>query len=246
MQQMSSTSPYLSIIIPAFNEERTLAGHILTLLPILAEAVEQSWEIIVVDDGSDDRTCDIVMAFADQRIVALRHAKNSGKGAALKSGVGRSRGQLLLTCDADMSTSPRVLKAFIRQLDNGCDIIIGNRQNTKSRLIRPQSAIRRFLGRGYATLANLTTGLRIEDFSCGFKLYRGRVARQLYALAQIDGWATDIEILGLAHRCGYKTCEAPVDWTDGETSSVRIATDMGPVLRDILRVAVRLRRFNPK
>jgi len=245
MPPMPSTSPYLSVIIPAFNEERTLARHIRSLLPILAEVAEQAWEIIVVDDGSADRTCDIVAAFADQRIAALKLATNSGKGAAIRTGVARSQGQLLLTCDADMATAPQVLKVFVRQLANGCDIVVGNRQDAKSRLIRPQSAIRRFLGRGYAALANLATGLRIQDFSCGFKLYRGRVARQLYALARIDGWATDIEILGLAQRCGYKTCQAPVDWTDGATSSVHIAADMGPVLRDILRIAVRLRRFTP-
>lgn len=232
----------LSVVIPAFNEADTLPPHVARLRPVLDRLSPSGWEILVVDDGSADGTAAAVEALGlAPRVRVLRSAANRGKGAALRLGVAATVGDLVLTCDADMATPPESLGAFVDALRGGADVAIGNRRSRAARIERPQPWIRRFLGTGYLALCRALTGVRLEDYNCGFKLFRGDVAREVMAATRTDGWAIDMESLAIAARGGRRIVELPVVWRAGDRSAVRLGRDVLVTLREMVRIGWRLR-----
>lgn len=234
--------PQLSVVIPAYNEERTLARHFDILIPVLTDLHGTDWEIIVFDDGSLDQTAAVVKAYSNERIHTSSHHPNRGKGAAVCAGIALARGDVILICDADMATPPQTLVPFFAAIRNGADIVIGNRKDPQSQIMRQQTWLRRFLGNGFIRLAALLTSTPIVDFNCGFKLFRGEVARELFAMTTTPGWAYDIELLALAARRGHKIVEYPVEWRHGENSCVRLPGDLFKTLWEMARIWWRLRR----
>jgi len=235
------TKPAISIVIPAYNEEAVLPDHFDNLIPLLEELFPGSWEIIVVDDGSTDRTAQVVVEMRHQAIRLLSPGVNRGKGAALRDGVLASTGNLMLMCDADMATPPSMLRPFLAALHTDVDIVIGNRRSAESRIERKQSLPRRILGRVYNRLAIFLVGVDVADINCGFKLFRGKIARELFAYSTTAEWAIDLEILALASRRKCKIAEVPVVWRDGDKSSVRIVRDMMKTLCQMIQLFFRLR-----
>lgn len=233
----------LSVVIPAYNEESILAKHFDILVPLLQELFADRWEVLVVDDGSRDRTADVVVDYAHPAVSLLSPGVNRGKGAALRDGVMASRGELVLMCDADMATPPHMLRAFLDALHADVDIVIGNRRSPLSRIVRKQSLSRRVLGTCYKLLSTWLTGVDVADVNCGFKLFRGDLARRIFALATTAGWAIDIEILALAVHEGAEIVDVPVEWRDGDKSEVRIVHDTLATLVHMLKLSVRLRRM---
>lgn len=238
----SRTGLSLSVVIPAYNEEQTLPGHLDTLLPVLCRLCGDSWEVLVVDDGSGDRTAAVVRARGDERILLLSHRPNRGKGVAVKTGVLASRGDAVLVCDADMATPPEMLETFLQELGKGADLVIGNRKSPEARITLPQTPLRRFLGSGFIRLARLVTATAFADYNCGFKLLRGSAARDLFTAVQTGGWGYDIEVLGLAVRRGYRVTEHPVEWRHGDNSCVRLPGDLFKTLRELALIRNRLQR----
>lgn len=236
------TRPKLSVVIPAYNEEKTLAGHFDVLVPVLNGVLGTDWEVIVFDDGSIDRTAEVVREYGHERIRVLSHQPNQGKGAAVKAGILASRGDAVLLCDADMATPPVTLLPFLDALSNGAEIVIGNRKDPRSSIARKQPPLRRFLGNGFIWLSSFLTSTSVADFNCGFKLFRGDIARALMTETTAPGWAYDIEILALATRHGYKIVELPVSWSHGVNSCVRLPGDLFKTLREMIRIWVRLHR----
>lgn len=232
----------LSVVIPAYNEETTLPAHFDVLVPLLQKIYPDSWEVLVVDDGSNDRTADVVRDFGHPAIRLLSTGCNRGKGAALRDGMMTTQGELVLMCDADMATPPQMLPIFLAALRPDVDIVIGNRRSPESRIVRRQSLLRRILGTFYKLLATRLTGVAVADVNCGFKLFRGELARRLFAQATTAKWAIDIEILALAAKAGAKVAEIPVEWRDGDRSSVRILRDTVVTLKQMLEISLRLRR----
>lgn len=236
-------SPVLSIVIPAYNEATSLPPHLEILVPLLNSVIGDRWEVLVVDDGSTDQTVKVIESLGyGPRIRVLRSAENRGKGAALRRGVAESQGAMVLTCDADMSTPPEMLLPFLSALEQGADIVIGTRRSPEAKIARRQPWVRRFLGTGYLTLCRKLTGVRLSDFNCGFKLFRGETARELMAAARIDGWAIDMETLALAGRRHLTVRELPVSWSDSSRSAVRLARDVPATLREMFRIWCHLRR----
>lgn len=235
-------TPELSVVIPAYNEEKALPGHFAALAPLLDRLFGDSWEVIVFDDGSEDKTFEVTAAYGHPRIKALRHAPNRGKGAAVRSGFLATKGKRVLLCDADMSTPPETLPEFLAALSSGADIAIGNRVDKRARITRRQSLARRFFGTGFIYLSRFVTRTAIEDFNCGYKLFRGDLARELLGAAKTARWAYDIEVLALAVRRGCKIAEIPVEWRHMDNSNVRLATDIFRTLGELAKIWLRLKR----
>jgi dolichyl-phosphate beta-glucosyltransferase len=211
------------------------------LLPVLQGVCGEAWEIIIVDDGSTDRTAPVAEAYPHPAVRVLRTGVNQGKGAALRVGIGASTGAAVLMCDADMATPPETLKLFMEHLQGGADIVIGNRRSPLAQIVRRQSWPRRFLGTVYIFMTTRLLGVAVDDVNCGFKLFRGDVARRLFAAATAAAWTIDIEILALAAKAGCRVVEVPVVWRDGEASKVRLLKDTLMTFLQVLRLYVRLR-----
>jgi len=227
---MPTSSPaaapvHLSVVIPAFNEatriERTLDRSVEYL-----NGRGERWEIVVADDGSRDETPAIVQRYinthgdAAVRLVAL--PQNRGKGAALRAGVAATRGRRVLLMDADLATPIEELEALSSALDGGYKIATGSRAVTTSNVTRPQSSLRVLLGRAGNLWIRSLAVPGVHDTQCGFKLFDGDIARQLFARCREDRFGIDIEVLCLARRkLGLEIAEVGVHWEHQEGSKVR-------------------------
>jgi len=212
----------ISAVIPAYNEEDVLEASAHVLAGVLSRLSPSGWEIIIVNDGSRDRTAQTAARLADDpHVQIVQHERNRGKGAAVRTGVLLTRGEAVLICDADMSTPPETLEPFLAELSRGADLVTGDRRNRHSRIERPQSRLRRVMGGVYAVLARWITGISLRDFNCGFKLIRGDAARSLLKRCRSDGWTWDAEVIALAERSGLVVRALPVTWRQGDRTSVR-------------------------
>lgn len=229
-------SPYLSIVVPAFNEESRIGGSIERLREFL-EAFDRSWEILVVDDGSSDRTAEIVEEHAesDSRIRLLR-APHGGKGAAVKRGMMEAKGDWRFLSDADLSMPPENLERFFSGEDGEpeFDISIGSREAIGARRI-DEPWVRHFLGRIYNWTVKVVALRGIEDTQCGFKLFSAEAAEAVFPVQRLNGWSFDVENLFIARKAGFTIGEVPIDWQYYEGSKVTCAGSAAAYL-EIYRV----------
>jgi dolichyl-phosphate beta-glucosyltransferase len=233
----------ISVVIPVYNEAGCLPEHVDVLRPLLQSLSPDDWEIVLVDDGSSDGTGDVIARLAqDPRVRGAAHPRNLGKGAAVRTGVLASRGAAVLMCDADMSTPPATLREFLAALQQGADVVIGNRKSGAARIERWQPPLRVWLGLGFTRLANGLTGLSISDYTCGFKLFRGPAGRELFMATETPGWSFDVEILLRAARAGLVVREVPVTWRHVDDTRVRIARDVLRSFSELLSIWRRLGR----
>lgn len=210
----------LSIIIPCKNEAARLPTTLRTILEYVRKRDLES-EIIVVDDGSRDRTADVLAPFLDQypTITFVRHHKNLGKGAAIRTGVLQSAGDALLFTDADLSTPIEELETLMPYLDRGVDIVIGSRALNRALVVKSQPWYRQGIGRIGNVCIRLFLGLPYRDTQCGFKLFRGIVARELFRQLTMRRWSFDYEILYRAKRNRCHVKEVPVAWANSSHST---------------------------
>jgi dolichyl-phosphate beta-glucosyltransferase len=231
-------STALSLIIPAYNEERRIAPTLARVTEYL-EARRESYEVIVVDDGSHDRTCEVVreVAATNPHVQLLALPQNAGKGAAVRAGVLASRGVSVLFSDADLSTPIEEIERLEARLRDGADVAIGSRASAGD-VEREQRLFRRIQGRAFH-LAMRALGLRvagkIKDTQCGFKLFRGPVARVLFRELKLAGFAFDVELLELALD-RFDVAEVPVAWQHADGSKVRPGIDAMKMLADVVRI----------
>jgi len=241
--------PYLSIVVPAYNEERRLPA---TLARILCYLDEQPYdgEVIVVDDGSEDRTAEIVRGLMP-RYPNLRLIENDhrGKGYAVRTGMLAAKGQVVLFCDADLAVPIEETGRLLAWLEEGYDIAIGSREGLGARRYG-EPWHRHLMGRVFNLLVRLIAVGHFKDTQCGFKCFRGEVARDLFSSVRLYGegarpikgaaaTAFDVEVLFLALKRGYRVAEVPVEWHYGLQSKVNPLTDSIRMFRDVLLV-----RFN--
>ena len=227
----------ISIVIPAYNESQRLGR---TLDRVLTFVRQQDWdaEIIVVDDGSQDNTAEIVRAYEQKyEIVRLLHNPgNHGKGYSVRNGVLNASGDLILFTDADLSApieeAPKLLDALAR----GADVAIGSRWARSELQTRRQSILRQALGRVFNLLARTLLNLNFTDTQCGFKAFRREVARCIFPLQRIERWGFDPEILFLAQDLGYRVEEVPVVWAHDERTRISPLADGSKMVADMLRI----------
>jgi dolichyl-phosphate beta-glucosyltransferase len=231
----------LSVVIPAYQEGRRLGPTLDRIGSYLADRGEP-FEIVVVDDGSDDDTFEVARAREGHAVRALRLPRNRGKGAAVRHGVGASRGTLILLCDADLSTPIEELERLRPHLAHA-EAVFGSRAQADSRIEQRQPWYRERMGRTF-NLAVRAVGVRgLRDTQCGFKLLDGATARELFSLMIVDRFAFDVELAYLARRLGYRVREVGVAWRHVEHSRVRLVADSALMLFDVVRFRFRHRRL---
>jgi dolichyl-phosphate beta-glucosyltransferase len=232
-----SSSVNISMVIPAYNEERRLLP---TLLSIVEYFYQQgfSHEVIVVDDGSDDKTANLVRELGKRfhTIRLIRLPRNMGKGAAVRTGIRNATGNYVIYNDADGATPIGEIARLLAAIEQGADVAIGSRA-LYSPDTHVERKLRRFVaGRIFAFLVNALVVPRLGDTQCGFKMFRNHVAHRIFEFQQLDGFAFDIEVLRIAWLLGYSVVEVPVNWTDMRGSKVNLPRDSYRMFRDIFRV----------
>lgn len=229
-------TPRLSIVIPAYNEEARLPP---TLARVVAwiRAQDFACEVVVVDDGSADRTADAARAaLADVAHRVLVHARNRGKGAGLRTGMCDARGEYVLMTDADLSTPIEEAARFLDAHAAGAAVVIGTRKTHGAKLLRRQSRLRERMGRVFTLLSNALVCPGVTDFTCGFKCFRADACAAIFSRLREEGWAYDAEVLYLARRLGYGVVEVPVSWSNDPSTRVRLVRDAVGSFLGLLRI----------
>jgi len=224
----------ISIIIPAYNEEQRLKSTLEKVVAYLEE-YNPNYEIIVVDDGSKDKTFELASAF-HPKVRAIKQPRNMGKGAAVRTGMMAANGKLLLFSDADLSTPIYEINKIVEHIDCGFDVVIGSRAIDNDMIKVHQPFYREFMGKTFNKFVQLFAIKGIKDTQCGFKGFRSQVAKDIFSKTKIDGFGFDVEVLYLAHKNNYKIVEVPVEWYNDERSTVNPITDSFNMLLEILKV----------
>ena len=239
-------SPYLSIVIPAYNEAARIAP---TLRAVSAWLARQpfSGEILVIDDGSTDGTGELVRILAAELggIRLIESRPNRGKGHAVRLGMLASRGERRLFMDADHSTPIDELPALMARLDAGAAVAIGSRRAPGANAARKPPRYRRAWSRlaNRVVRASLIDGIR--DTQCGFKLFSCGAAEAIFPLVRTAGWGFDLEVLALARRMGLRVDELPVRFRDDPRSRIRPLRDAVRISREFFRIRRALRDCPP-
>jgi dolichyl-phosphate beta-glucosyltransferase len=217
--------PFLSVIIPAYNEAKRLP---LTLIDVDKHLQEQeySYEILVVNDGSTDETAEIVNRFVPliQNLKLIDNAENKGKGAVVRQGMLLAKGTWRVFMDADNSTSVVEFNKMIPYFKNGYEVVIGSRHVKGSKMSPPQPFYKRILGNAGNLMIQALLLPGIWDTQCGFKCFSDEAAEKVFNLTKIDRWGFDAEALALAKALGYQIREMPVFWVNDIRSHVSLRT----------------------
>ena len=229
------TRPFLSLIIPAHNEETRLAG---TLTRVLEFAEKQAYtsEILVVENGSLDRTLQIARDYAE-RFPRMRILQNplSGKGRAVQQGMLAAQGEYRFMCDVDLSMAVDEINRFLPPALQGYDIAIASRE-APGAIRYGEPYYRHIVGRIYNRLIQLLALPGLQDTQCGFKCFRGEVAGDLFSRQTLTGWSFDVEILFIARLSGYKTTEIPIHWYYNPHSKISLGRDALKMGLDLLTI----------
>ncbi|HEX4997495.1 MAG TPA: dolichyl-phosphate beta-glucosyltransferase [Terriglobia bacterium] len=236
MKRDSSARPLISIVIPAYNEEKRLARTIRETMAWSRNNLEDC-EILVVDDGSSDQTLAIARSFLNEdvclRALACPHR---GKGGAVRSGMLAAEGRYVLFMDADGATPLSETDRLLAALQNGYDVAVGSRVTNDADTIVKSSVARKGVRQAFISLVHLLASSGVRDTQCGFKMFRREVVRPIFSRQSVDGFAFDVEILLIARKLRLSIAEVGVNWTAQPGSTVNLLTDSFRMLRDIIRI----------
>jgi dolichyl-phosphate beta-glucosyltransferase len=237
---------YLSIVIPAYNEEKNLKKGVLDLVNNYLKKQKYSWEVLIVDDGSKDNTIKIVSDFVKKnKNFKLFKEPHRGKGGTVIAGMLKASGDIVVFDDMDQATPIEELEKILPKFDQGYDIAIGSRSGRKG-----ANVIRKIMAFGFMTLRTLILRLPFKDTQCGFKGFKKEVVSVIFKKMEIfsniqisSGSAVtagfDLELLYIARKMGYKIAEVPVEWEekgDRGTSGVNPIKDSWDGFRDLIKV----------
>ncbi|HEX7245555.1 MAG TPA: glycosyltransferase [Solirubrobacterales bacterium] len=243
--------PTLSLIVPAFDEEARLPALLDVLEGSAEEAVARAGfelaETLVVDDGSGDRTAEILAAAGGPKLRPILGGAHEGKGAAVARGVRAAGGEYVLLADADLSTPLGELGQLSAAIREGADVAVGSRAVAGAAVDRGP-VHRKLTGRAFGVAVRLLTGLPIRDTQNGFKLLRTATARELFSEQLCPGFAFDVELLMRAQRAGLRIAEVPVLYVHDSRSRLRVGRASFEMLAEVSRLALRLqgRGFRPR
>jgi glycosyltransferase involved in cell wall biosynthesis len=219
----------LSIVIPAYNEERRLPPTLDRILEYLKSADFADWEVLVVNDGSRDRTVEVVKRYIalDGRIRLLENPGNRGKGYAVRNGMLASLKEWALITDADLSAPIEELSRLTDAARlQSAQVAIGSRAIDRSLVSVHQTAFREFSGRFFNIVMRIVTGLPFHDTQCGFKLFSHEAAHAIFARQQIEGFGFDVEDLMIARTLGFKAIEVGVRWANVDGTKVSLMSGL--------------------
>lgn len=226
--------PFLSVIIPVFNEEKRVKR--LTEIISYLRKQKYSWEIITVDDGSTDKTNTILKSLKKKlRLKIISYDTNHGKGFAIKTGMLSAKGKYRLFLDIDLSTPINEFDNFIPFLKK-YNIIIGSRKMKLSKVIIRQPLFREFLGKMFTLFSQKVLQINISDFTCGFKCFSKSAAEQIFTRQTINGWGFDAEILYIAKNKKIPIKEAAVLWKNDPRTKVKFPQDIIQSLIELMRI----------
>jgi dolichyl-phosphate beta-glucosyltransferase len=241
IEQQPITSPpvELSIIVPAFNEERRLPPTLIDMIDFF-DRKGISYEVLVIDDGSTDSTTEVVRKFERVRnqVRLIQLPRNYGKGHAVRLGVLNCRGVKILFADADGATPIQEFERLDAAITAGADIAIGSRALASTDTRVATSIHRRFLGRVFNKCVNLLLLPSIADTQCGFKIFTRKAAMFLFRKQRADRFSFDVELLYMAHKAELKIKEVPINWTNVPGSKVNLVLDSLAMFRDVFRFRV--------
>ena len=226
-------NPFLSIIIPAYNEENRLPNSLEQVFRFL-EKQSYASEVIVVENGSSDKTLEVSQSFAKQhKNLRVIHNEQRGKGGAVLRGIREAHGEYVFICDADLSMPVEEISKFLPPLLTDYDIAIGSRE-APGAVRYNEPYYRHLTGRVFNMLIRLMVLPDLQDTQCGFKCMRAVVARDIFRFQTLTGWAFDVELLYIARHHGYRILEVPIDWHFNADSKVRVLRDSWRMFVDLL------------
>ena len=241
---MASSAPLRwSVVIPAFNEARRLPRYLYDVVSYF-DGRDEPYEVLVVDDGSTDDTAERVreMAAEHRAVALLSWPTNRGKGAAVAAGMRQARGTLRLMTDADGATPILELKRLEAAVQGGADLAVGSRALPDPSVVVHARPHRRIFGHVFITLVRALGVRQVMDTQCGFKLFRGPVADDLFGALRTEGFGFDVELVLRAERRGYRIAEVPVNWADQPGSKVGVLKDGPGMVAQIIAARLRLAR----
>jgi dolichyl-phosphate beta-glucosyltransferase len=237
LQNLQPNKPYLSVVVPAYNEENRL-GPTLEAAQSYLSRHYPDFELLVVDDGSTDATAGLVAQWheKDPRIQLLQYDGNHGKGFAVRYGMMHSTGDFALFMDADLATPIEEVEKVLASARAGADVAIGSRDVPGSVLERRESILRELGGKIFNRIVQTFAVPGIRDTQCGFKLFRRSAVQRIFAIAKEDGYAFDVELLFLARRLGLKIDEVPIRWHHHDGSKISPVRDAVRMLKGLARI----------
>ena len=232
---MTMRPPWVSIVIPAYNEATRIGNSIQTIDDLVGKA-SYPLEVIIVDDGSTDGTAQIVAA-RSSKVRIIRNSPNKGKGYSVRRGVLEAKGEWVLFSDADLSAPIDELSKLLDvATKENADVVIGSRAVDRSYIEKHQSPFREFGGIFFNWMVRLLLGLNLSDTQCGFKLFHRTRTRPVFEKQTTDGFGFDPEILFLADRSHLRIREVPVHWSHSDGSKVNFLRDGTRMFTDLVRI----------
>jgi dolichyl-phosphate beta-glucosyltransferase len=233
----------LSVILPAFDEEQRLPPYLGAIRSYLDVRSEGPYEVIVVDDGSRDATVAVVAKMSEQwpQLRLLRHNRNEGKGAAVRTGMMAAQGELLLFADADGATPVDECSRLTAAIAAGADMAVGSRLLPNAEVSRSRQWHRGLTGRLFAAAARRLLGIDILDTQCGFKMFRAEAARKLFSAMREERYLFDLELLLLAKELQLKVAEVPIRWQEVSGGHMRLLAETPRIIAGLWRL--RRRRY---
>lgn len=229
------STPFLSIIIPAHNEEARLPETMRQVFEFL-ELQPYSSEVILVENGSNDRTLEIAQAFrSDFPNLSIYQETQPGKGLAVRRGMLAARGEYRFMCDVDFSMPVSEINHFLPPALNGYGAAIASREAPGAKRYG-EPAYRHLVGRIFNTLIRLIALPGLQDTQCGFKCFRAEVAEEVFRRQILGGWSFDVEVLFIARQLGYRIVEVPIPWYYNPGSKISVLRDSGQMAFDLLKI----------
>ena len=231
----------VSIVIPAYNEERRLGATLAAIAGFL-QTQPWSWEVRVVDDGSADDTAGVAERFAaGERRVVVQREPHRGKGGAVKAGLLAAAGDFRFICDADLSMPIEEIARFLPPVAPPFDIAIGSREGLRARRIG-EPLYRHLMGRIFNRGVQWLVLPGIEDSQCGFRMFTADAVRAVFPRVTVDGWAFDVEALAIARAQRLRVIDVPIEWHYRAESRLNMMRDGWEMLKELVRIRLRVVR----
>lgn len=227
---------YLSVIIPAYNEAERIPKTLVAIDAYLS-TVNYPYEILVVNDGSRDKTAEVVLTMAKivKNLTLVDIAENHGKGSVVREGMLRAKGDVRLFMDADNSTSVDQVENMLPFFKEGFGVVVGSRTIPGAKLEPAEPLYRQLAGKGLNLIVQAFLLWGIWDTQCGFKAYTAEAAEKIFSVSRIVGWGFDVETIALAKKFGYAVKEVPIHWVNDTRSRVKFSGGL-QFLRDIFKI----------
>ncbi len=224
----------ISVIIPAYNEEKRITKTVLAIEKCLLETTE-NFEILVVNDGSTDETKKVVSKLENSHIRLLSYQHNKGKGGAVKHGIKYAAGNYIVFTDADLPYPPENIQKACQLLKEDCDVVLGSRFQTENGKRYPW--YRTIVSKGFGLLTSLTLNLKEKDTQCGFKAFRYSAAQTIFDKVTLCGWGFDVEIIFVAQKHGLKIKRLPVElFHENNISKINVFKDSVKMAKEVFEI----------